>query len=76
MPMVAVAKALRQISGGLAPDLRYWAETPEDDAWFLSRVLSGAHQNGVTKMSKFESLFSQEAIWPIHSYIDLCLNND
>jgi mono/diheme cytochrome c family protein len=33
-------------------------------------VRKGYHQNGVTKMPKFEGLISQEAMWAIRAYID------
>jgi cytochrome c-550 PedF len=57
-------------SGGIAPDLRYLEETADADEWFINRVRKGYHQNGVTKMPKFEGLLSQEAMWAIRTYID------
>lgn len=57
-------------SGGLAPDLRYLETDEEGDAWYISRVRKGVHQNGVTRMPKFDGLISQEAMWAIRSYID------
>lgn len=57
-------------SGGLAPDLRFLPTDEESDAWYISRVRKGIHQNGVTRMPKFEGLISQEAMWAIRSYID------
>ena len=61
---------LEAISGGLAPDLRYLDAGKEGDGWYLERVRAGYTQNGVTKMPKFEGLFSQEAMWAIRSYIE------
>lgn len=57
-------------SGGMAPDLRELGESPDEDAWFLTRVLHGATINGRQKMPPFEGLLSQEAIWAIRTYID------
>ncbi len=57
-------------SGGIAPDLRYLEEDDEGDAWYINRVRKGYHQNGITKMPKFEGLLSQEAMWAIRAYID------
>lgn len=57
-------------SGGIAPDLRYLEDDADGDAWYINRVRKGYHQNGVTKMPKFEGLMSQEAMWAIRSYID------
>ena len=57
-------------SGGLAPDLRFLPTDEESDAWFIGRVRKGVHQNGVTRMPKFEGLISQEAMWAIRSYVD------
>lgn len=61
---------LEVISGGLAPDLRYLDEGKLGDEWFMERVRLGYTQNGVTKMPKFEGIFSQEAMWAIRSYIE------
>lgn len=58
-------------SGGMAPDLRYLGETEMDDAWFISRVLTGAKTGDSVKMPPFEGLLSQEAIWAIRTYIDV-----
>jgi len=57
-------------SGGASPDLRYLEDDAEGDEWFINRVRKGYHQNGVTKMPKFEGLISQEAMWAIRAYID------
>ncbi|MDJ0514049.1 MAG: cytochrome c-550 PedF [Methyloceanibacter sp.] len=57
-------------SGGLAPDLRFLPTDAESDEWYINRVRKGVHQNGVTRMPKFEGLISQEAMWAIRSYID------
>ena len=58
-------------SGGASPDLRYLEDDAEGDEWFINRVRKGYHQNGVTKMPKFEGLISQEAMWAIRTYIDV-----
>lgn len=57
-------------SGGMSPDLRGLEPTPENDAWFISRVLYGATANGRVRMPPFADILSQEAIWAIRSYID------
>ncbi|XPV69033.1 MAG: cytochrome c-550 PedF [Halarcobacter sp.] len=55
------------ISGGIAPDLR---ELPTDeDAYFISKVLSGVTRNGNVYMPSFAEVLSQEAIWAIRTYI-------
>lgn len=61
---------LEVISGGLAPDLRYLEEGKFGDEWFLERIRNGYTQNGITKMPKFEGIFSQEAMWAIRTYIE------
>lgn len=57
-------------SGGIAPDLRYLEDDDEGDSWFINRVRKGYHQNGITKMPKFEGILSQEAMWAIRTYIN------
>jgi cytochrome c-550 PedF len=61
---------LEVISGGIAPDLRYLEDGKLGDEWFLERIRGGYTQNGLTKMPKFEGIFSQEAMWAIRSYIE------
>jgi cytochrome c-550 PedF len=61
---------LEVISGGIAPDLRYLEEGKLGDEWFLERIRGGYTQNGMTKMPKFEGIFSQEAMWAIRTYIE------
>jgi cytochrome c-550 PedF len=61
---------LEVISGGIAPDLRYLEDGKEGDEWFLERIRNGYAQNGLTKMPKFEDIFTQEAMWAIRSYIE------
>jgi cytochrome c-550 PedF len=61
---------LQVISGGIAPDLRYLDEGKLGDEWFLERIRGGYTQNGLTKMPKFEGIFTQEAMWAIRSYIE------
>ena len=63
-------------SGGIAPDLRYLEDDEEGDSWYIMRVRKGYHQNGVTKMPKFEGLISQEAMWAIREYIDTRPDDD
>lgn len=63
-------------SGGIAPDLRYLENDAEGDAWYISRVRKGYHQNGVTKMPTFEGLMSQEAMWAIRTYINAQPDDD
>jgi cytochrome c-550 PedF len=61
---------LEVISGGIAPDLRFLEDGKDGDEWFLNRIRNGYAQNGLTKMPKFEGLFTQEAMWAIRSYIE------
>ena len=61
---------LEVISGGLAPDLRYLELGQPGDEWFMERVRGGYTQNGVTKMPKFEGIFSQEAMWAIRTFLE------
>ncbi len=61
---------LEVISGGIAPDLRYLEEGKFGDEWFMERIRKGYTQNGMTKMPAFETIFSQEAMWAIRTYIE------
>jgi cytochrome c-550 PedF len=61
---------LQAVSGGIAPDLRMLEDGPFGDEWFLERIRGGYTQNGLTKMPKFEGIFSQEAMWAIRSYVE------
>jgi cytochrome c-550 PedF len=61
---------LEVISGGLAPDLRYLELGAAGDEWFMERIRGGYTQNGVTKMPKFEGIFSQEAMWAIRTFLE------
>lgn len=64
------------VSGGLAPDLRYLEDTPDDDTWYINRVRAGYHQNGITKMPGFEGLMPQEAMWAIRAYTNIRPDDD
>lgn len=64
------------ISGGTAPDLRYLEKDAEGDVWFLNRVRKGYHQNGITKMPRFEEILPQEAMWSIRAYINIRPEDD
>lgn len=64
------------ISGGTAPDLRYLEKDSEGDSWYINRVRKGYHQNGTTKMPKFEGLMAQEAMWSIRAYINIRPEDD
>lgn len=61
---------LQAISGGIAPDVRYLEDGAAGDEWFMERVRKGYTQNGAVKMPPFETVFSQEAMWAIRSYIE------
>ncbi|WHQ72913.1 cytochrome c-550 PedF [Methylorubrum extorquens] len=61
---------LEAISGGLAPDLRYLELGKEGDTWFMERIQNGAMVNGVYKMPPFKTVFNQEAMWAIRSYLE------
>lgn len=64
------------VSGGTAPDLRYLEKDAEGDAWFIGRVRNGYHQNGTTKMPRFEGLLPQEAMWSIRAYVNIRPEDD
>lgn len=57
-------------SGGIAPDLRYLPVGKEGDEYFQMRIRNGVTRNGAVYMPAFGSLFSEEAIWSIRSYLD------
>jgi cytochrome c-550 PedF len=61
---------LEAISGGIAPDLRKLDLAPDTDEYFVQSVRRGKVRNGVTYMPPFESVFSQEAIWAIKTYLE------
>lgn len=62
---------LEVISGGLAPDLRYLEKGQVGDEWFIERIRHGAKKSdGATVMPAFESVFSQEAMWAIRTFIE------
>jgi cytochrome c-550 PedF len=62
---------LEVISGGLAPDLRYLETGNVGDEWFIERIRHGAKKSdGATVMPAFESIFSQEAMWAIRTFIE------
>ncbi len=62
---------LEVISGGLAPDLRYLEKGKVGDEWFIERIRHGAKKSdGATVMPAFESIFSQEAMWAIRTFIE------
>lgn len=62
---------LEVISGGLAPDLRYLETGKVGDEWFIERIRHGARKSdGATVMPAFESIFSQEAMWAIRTFIE------
>lgn len=62
---------LQVISGGLAPDLRYLEKNKTGDEWFIERIRHGARKpDGASVMPAFETVFSQEAMWAIRTYIE------
>lgn len=61
---------LEAISGGIAPDLRHLPKGAEGDEYFQMRIRNGSVRGGVTYMPAFGSVFSEEAIWAIRSYLD------
>jgi cytochrome c-550 PedF len=60
---------LEAVSGGIAPDLRKLDSDKEVDKYFLQSVMHGKVRNGAVYMPPFESVFQQEAIWAIRSYL-------
>ena len=67
---------LQAVSGGLAPDLRYLDKAEAGDQWFINRIRHGYIQNEMTKMSPFEGILSQEAMWAIRTYLDSRYDGD
>lgn len=61
---------LGAVSGGIAPDLRYLPVAKEGDEYFAQKVRNGVIRNGVTYMPAFGSVFSEEAIWAIRTWLD------
>jgi hypothetical protein len=75
---------LQAISGGIAPDLRQLdrdcviqkdaikksACLKEMDSYYVSSVRNGKLRNGAVYMPPFDSIFSQEAVWAIKSYLE------
>lgn len=61
---------LGAVSGGIAPDLRLLPVGKEGDEFFQMRVRNGSVRNGVTYMPPFGTVFSEEAIWAIRSFLD------
>ena len=61
---------LGAVSGGIAPDLRKLPEGLEGDEWYIMRIRNGVVRNGMTYMPAFESIFSQEAMWAIRSWLE------
>ena len=61
---------LGAVSGGIAPDLRYLPVGKEGDDYFAQKVRNGAIRNGVTYMPAFGTIFSEEAIWAIRTWLE------
>lgn len=61
---------LGAVSGGIAPDLRYLPVGKEGDEYFAQKVRNGAIRNGVTYMPAFGSIFSEEAVWAIRTWLE------
>ncbi|MCC2655201.1 MAG: cytochrome c-550 PedF [Panacagrimonas sp.] len=61
---------LQAVSGGIAPDLRLLPVGAEGDEYFSQKVRKGVVRNGVTYMPPFGSVFSEEAIWALRTYIE------
>lgn len=64
------------ILGGLVFDLCYLEVNEFGDEWYLDCVLYGYEQNGVVKMLLFQDIFSQEVVWVICIYIEMCFDVD
>ena len=61
---------LGAVSGGIAPDLRTLPLGKEGDEYFSQKIRNGVVRNGVTYMPPFGTIFSEEAIWAIRSYLE------
>ena len=61
---------LGAVSGGIAPDLRYLPLGKEGDEYFQQKVRNGVVRNGVTYMPPFGTIFSEEAIWAIRTWLE------
>lgn len=61
---------LSAISGGIAPDLRFFPTGDEGDEIFVPRVRRGATRDGRVYMPPFEGILSQEAVWALRSWLE------
>lgn len=61
---------LGAVSGGIAPDLRFLPVGKEGDEYYAQKVRNGVVRNGMTYMPPFGSIFREEAIWAIRSFLD------
>lgn len=61
---------LGAVSGGIAPDLRYLPVGKEGDEYFAQKVRNGVIRNGVTYMPAFGSIFTEEAVWAIRTWLE------
>jgi cytochrome c-550 PedF len=61
---------LDAVSGGLAPDLRFFDPGADGDELYIQLVRKGYSQNGVPKMPPFEGLLNQEAMWAIRAWLE------
>lgn len=58
------------VSGGLAPDLRFYEKGDGGDKDFLPPLRHGIFRDGRTLMPKYEGVLSQEAMWALRSYLE------
>lgn len=74
---------LNAVTGGVAPDLLLGSKDclgmsgssqaaclKDSDDYFKERVLKGKIINGKVNMPAYESVFTQEAVWALKTYID------
>jgi cytochrome c-550 PedF len=61
---------IKGISGGLAPDLRFYDKGDEGDKAFMPPTRRGVYRNDRTLMPKYEGILSQEAMWAIRTYLE------
>lgn len=61
---------LGAVSGGIAPDLRFLPVGRSGDEYYAEKVRKGVVRNGMTYMPPFGTVFSEEAIWAIRSFLD------
>jgi cytochrome c-550 PedF len=58
------------VSGGLAPDLRFYEKGDAGDKDFMPPLRKGVYRDGRTLMPKYEGVLSQEAMWALRAFVE------